>query len=183
MAKRNVLRMNNIESNRLTKECLTTALIYLMGEKPFEKISITELVKKSGVSRTAFYRNYSTKEDILHDVAAVMKKTIADQLSLPEYKTDRKKWYLNCFQLVAQHEKTIHMLRRAGLSINFLFSDESDSVIDDLISSTTWQGHYCKLAAEAAFFRTLLAWFDSGMKESPEDMATLCALVHDKIMS
>ena len=67
-AKRNdALRMSNKESNRFTRECLQTALIYLMGEKSFEKISISELVRRSGVSRTAFYRNYSSKEEILNE--------------------------------------------------------------------------------------------------------------------
>ena len=55
--KRDVLRMSNEASNKLTKECLQMALIYLLNEKPIEKITITELVKRSGVSRTAFYRN------------------------------------------------------------------------------------------------------------------------------
>ena len=66
LEKRDVLRMSNKESNRMTRECLQTALITLMGQKPFEKITISEIVRKSGVSRTAFYCNYDTKEDILN---------------------------------------------------------------------------------------------------------------------
>lgn len=61
----NVLKLSNEESNKLTIECLEQALIILMAEKPFNKITITEIVKKAGVSRTAFYRNYNTKEDII----------------------------------------------------------------------------------------------------------------------
>ncbi len=52
-------------SRQLTKECLQLALVDLMAEKPFEKITVTELVLKSGVSRQSFYRNYESKEDIL----------------------------------------------------------------------------------------------------------------------
>ena len=59
------LRLSNQESNRLTRECLQTALIYLMNEKPFEQIHISELARRSGVSRTDFYRNYTCKEDFL----------------------------------------------------------------------------------------------------------------------
>lgn len=179
--KKHIFRLSNSESNKLTRECLTTALVYLMGEKAFDKISITELVKRSGVSRTAFYRNYTTKEDIIKEIAGEVKKAIADQLKRPEYETDREKWYQDCFQIVADNEKTIRLLQKAGLSINTLF--EGGSIVDDLIPSTTWMGHYCKLAAEAAIGTTLVTWFESGMKETPEEMARLCCLIHNKIMA
>ncbi len=179
--KRRVLRLGNAQSNKLTRECLTTALVYLMGEKAFDKITITELVKRSGVSRTAFYRNYTTKEDIIKEIAADVKQAIAEQLNRPEYETNLRKWYADCFQIVADNEKTINMLKKAGLSIYMLF--DGGSIVDDLIPSKTWMGHYCKRAAEAAIGTTLTEWFESGMKESPEDMADLCCLIHTKIMS
>ena len=59
------VKNSNEESNKITKSSLQTALIYLMNKKDFDKITITELVKKAGVSRMAFYRNYNSKEDIL----------------------------------------------------------------------------------------------------------------------
>ena len=50
LAKRDVLRLNNQESNELTRECIDMALMYLMSEKPFESISISEITKRAGVS-------------------------------------------------------------------------------------------------------------------------------------
>lgn len=69
--------LSNKEANKVTKECLQTALIQLMSQKPFEKITITELVRRSGVSRTAFYRNYESKEEILNEVC----RSFIDSLS------------------------------------------------------------------------------------------------------
>lgn len=37
--------LSNKEANKVTRECLQTALIQLMSQKPFEKITITELVR------------------------------------------------------------------------------------------------------------------------------------------
>ena len=54
------------ESNRLAKECIVTALIELMKVREYNAISITDITKKAGVSRMAYYRNYSSKEDILN---------------------------------------------------------------------------------------------------------------------
>ena len=65
LEKRDVLRMSNKESNRLTRECLQTALITLMGQKSFDKITISELVRKSGVSRTTISALEQGKEKIV----------------------------------------------------------------------------------------------------------------------
>ena len=66
-------RTNNMQ-NILTKESIFTALMILMEKKDFKEISITEITKKAGVSRMAFYRNYDEKEDII--VLLTMKSLI-----------------------------------------------------------------------------------------------------------
>lgn len=59
-----VLRLSNKESNKLTRESIRTALVFLMGQKPFDKIKITEIVNRAGVSRTAFPERRFT--EIIH---------------------------------------------------------------------------------------------------------------------
>lgn len=44
-------RLGNKESNKITRECVETALIQLMKTKPFEAITITDIVQRAGVSR------------------------------------------------------------------------------------------------------------------------------------
>ena len=56
-----IVRYSNAESKRITRECIESALILLLENKSFADISISELVKRAGVSRTAFYRNYESK--------------------------------------------------------------------------------------------------------------------------
>ena len=46
MEKRDMLRLSNAESNKLTRECIQTALIHLMAYKELKKISISEIAKK-----------------------------------------------------------------------------------------------------------------------------------------
>jgi len=69
------------ESNRLAKECIVTALIELMKVRDYNAISITDITKKAGVSRMAYYRNYTSKEDILKN-AAVLRKEYGDRAIL-----------------------------------------------------------------------------------------------------
>ncbi|MDQ8819411.1 TetR/AcrR family transcriptional regulator, partial [Streptococcus ruminantium] len=59
------LYQSNKEANQLTKESIETALLFLLEKKDLRQISVSELVRKAGVSRNAFYRNYKSKEEIL----------------------------------------------------------------------------------------------------------------------
>ena len=94
LEKREILRLNNEESNKLTKECLSMALIYLMNEMDFNKITITDIVKRAGVSRTAFYRNQSVKEDILKEIGQEVTNELCRILENPEHKNDLYSMFL-----------------------------------------------------------------------------------------
>ena len=50
--------------NQQTREKIVNALLTLIKEKPLSTITITELTQLAGVSRMAFYRNFSTKEEV-----------------------------------------------------------------------------------------------------------------------
>ncbi|CRH91822.1 mycofactocin system transcriptional regulator [Chlamydia trachomatis] len=86
MTKRNIsptslknLVRSNKESNQLTRESIETALVFLLEKKDLNQISISELVKKAGVSRNAFYRNYKSKEEILENAYARTSQIWADK--------------------------------------------------------------------------------------------------------
>lgn len=55
----------NLRTTEFLKECLADALINLLKEKPIEKITIPEIAKLSGVGRTTYFRNFTSKNDML----------------------------------------------------------------------------------------------------------------------
>ena len=65
-----VLEDNNRKSHERARLYIQEALLLLMEENDYEKIKITDIIKKSGVSRSAFYRNYYWKKDILVDMCS-----------------------------------------------------------------------------------------------------------------
>ena len=62
---KNVSPMSNEGRNAYVIEHSIDALLKLLGEKPIEKISISELCETAGIGRASFYRNFDSKEDIL----------------------------------------------------------------------------------------------------------------------
>ncbi|MDO5337892.1 MAG: TetR/AcrR family transcriptional regulator [Eubacteriales bacterium] len=173
LEKRKVLRMSNEESNRLTRECLQTALVYLMSEKCFDKITVTELVKRSGVSRTAFYRNYSSKEEILAEMSNDFLKQLTASLSTPRYMEHPYEWYYDFFQEINKHAELFGLLLQAHLPMDTLFGP--DGILELVHPSSSIRERYHNLALEGAFTKILVYWFKSGRKESSEEMAAMCA--------
>ena len=53
------------KTTEVLKECLADALIQLMREKDFEKISIKEIADTAGVGRATWFRNYTSKNEAL----------------------------------------------------------------------------------------------------------------------
>ena len=172
LQKREILRLNNEEAKKVSRECFKMALIYLMNEKPFDRITVTDLVKRSGVSRTAFYRHYSTKEDILSDIGNDVEFKITQILEKPEHVSNPYQSYLECFRVIQQNKETISLMLGAGFTLDSLF--RGGSILEKIYPSNTIQKRYVKMAAEAAFIRIVLEWFNHGMKEPLKDMAQLC---------
>jgi AcrR family transcriptional regulator len=86
--------------NQLIRESIFTALMILMERKSFNKITITEIVNKAGVSRMSYYRNYCSKEDIINqyfdEVLEEYMEVISNYEKYDRY--HRKYWFITCFK-------------------------------------------------------------------------------------
>ena len=82
------LKKYNQESNQITRESLEISLMQLLEKKELKKITISELVERAGVSRAAFYRNYSSKEQILEEIFKNTVQGITDKLEEFNFKTE-----------------------------------------------------------------------------------------------
>lgn len=48
-----------------SKDYLTTALLQLLEKNSYQSINISQVVRRAGVSRMAFYRNFNSLDDVL----------------------------------------------------------------------------------------------------------------------
>jgi AcrR family transcriptional regulator len=58
----------------------------LMDEKPYEKITVSDIVEKASIARQTFYRNFNNKNEVVFKYA----ENTCDLLSI-EKSTDAKK--------------------------------------------------------------------------------------------
>ena len=68
MANRRMSRPNDARALR-SRESLRSALLRLVEKRPFEEISIRDITHEAGVSYPVFYRRFSSKEELLADIA------------------------------------------------------------------------------------------------------------------
>ncbi len=102
------LKRNNDESNRVTREAVRDALFMLMKKKDYEEIKITDIIRKSGVSRSAFYRNYHTRDDVLRDGIGDM-----NELMFQNFSQDVEKNWRAYIRMVRENRAKIELLIQA----------------------------------------------------------------------
>ncbi len=172
LERRRVVRLSNEKTNRLTRECLQTALIHLMAEKDLDKISVTELVARAGVSRTAFYSNYSSKEEILTRWLADSVERLCALTREALQKGRAAQVYTLLFDQIRRDVDGFSALFRANLQEQ-LFSRLEESVLTQFTPYDT-QTKYLITAWCGALDYVIVRWVREGMREPSHEIAGLC---------
>ena len=86
----NVRYMSNSESNKVTREAIDLAMLDLLEKQDFDKITIMSIVKRAGVSRQSFYRNYTSKEDIIIEIEEKILRVFSESLNDKKYEKDKR---------------------------------------------------------------------------------------------
>ena len=169
------LLLSNEEARAFTRECLRTALLVLMEEKPLEEISITELVARAGVSRSAFYRNYQRKEDVLEELNRILEKKLRAAIETKNVLGEFG-WYRRIFEIIREHEIQFRLLLEAGLVATFY---STYSPLDEALAKLPLEERCRSIAFTGAITNLIMHWVKYGMKETEEEMARLCTeLLH-----
>ena len=112
---RETLIKNNEESRAITREAIRGALLLIIKEKAYCDISVTEIIKKSGVSRSAFYRNYKSKDEVLFDALDGVFEEMIGSLERSLEKNLRI-----IFFKIMENQTTLQILVNAGLEYHIL---------------------------------------------------------------
>ncbi len=152
------------QDHAMAASSLTQALFELMKSKPFSEISVTELVRKAGVGRATYYRNYSSKEEILTKyISQIMRSfwrkhpaaALKDHLS-PDYQQ-------NIMETFRKYEPLLRILYDSGLAHLYLtcINTEMSSLYRDQIR--TEEEHAFLYAYTGAEFNVLFNGYISGL--------------------
>lgn len=154
------------QANVIVRESITEALLILMSEKDFHKISISELTEKAGVGRVSFYRNYNSKEDILFEYMSNLSEDWWNQFQ----KESNPNIPLWLFKLFEELKHVILLLYKSNVS--YLFYDYLKHCCGPLPEHSNFEA-YSRSLIVSSFFGWCDEWIKRGMQESPEEMVNM----------
>jgi len=167
---------------RRTRDVLGDALVQLVQEKPFDAITVQEVLARAGVSRSTFYTHFSDKDDLLLSDADEFFASMAGRLARCEESSERVAPVREFFAHVAEARPFLAALTASGKS-------------DDLWKLA--QGHFARgieqrlatlprsrplgpaqraaqsHALAGAMLSLLSWWLARGTPESPEELDEL----------
>lgn len=165
-----------------SKKWMADALMALMEEKPFRKITIQELAERAQLDRRTFYRHFSSKEDVLNSyikmlgdeyVAALLKnESISIPLCLQVF-----------FEIADKHRAFLVQLRHNDLLMFVLnvFNQLLPSVhnlikerFNGILSITHGDDiGYIFAFNMGGFWNILIKWIDENFSKTPVQLAEI----------
>ena len=165
------LRQHSKESNIFVKECLKAAMISLASDMDYADISVTRLCQKAGVSRMAFYRNYSITNDVIYEIAYDLNYAIVDLVGSPFRITTDHEWYEKTFALIGERRNEMTLMFQENFQYQWMRIVNGIAVHDDSFST---EKQFQRIMWAGGFENAVSYWLNSGLEESPSEMADYC---------
>jgi len=153
-------------NNIAVRNSLQKTLLELMQSKIISEISITELIKRAGVGRMSFYRNYASKEDILLD--SLRQQTME---CLRKVKNDN--WHFqwdDLFTIFESLKPTVELIYKSGKS-HLLF--DYIKGLSEYYEIKTIDQAYDYAACAGLYLGILDHWASNGFKESRQELTAI----------
>jgi len=167
---------------RRTRDALGDALVALMQEKPFETITVQDVLDRAEVSRSTFYSHYSDKDDLLMSDAEEFFESISMALSVHGDKSDRVFPVREFFVHLSDVQPFFKALVKSGKYQENMelarghFARGIERRLSELPRSKSIPPNQLSAIAfthAGALLSLLTWWLDRGMRESPAEMDEL----------
>lgn len=164
-----MLQLSNEESHRLTRECIEQALVELLKVKKFQEITITDITKKAGVSRAAFYRNYDSRKAVLRAVVSGGNEAIVEHMQESRKENEPRLFWKALFEGIAQRADIYKTLFLAGQGETLLeiYGEVLPEYPMKIYNLSPYHLHFWI----GAIYNVTREWVLGGMKESIDEMA------------
>jgi len=167
---------------RRTRDALGDALVALMQEKPFETITVQDVLDRAKVGRSTFYTHYSDKDDLLMSDAEEFFESVSLLLSLRGDRSDRVFPVQEFFSHIIEAKQFVDALVSAGKMNDNMelargqFARGIERRLSELPRGQQIPADERPAIAFAhagALLALLTWWIDRGMKQSPAEMDQL----------
>ena len=149
---------------------ITDALFELLKTKELSKISVTELIKKAGVCRASFYRNFYLTEDVIRQYGSDMYAQINRTIPLNPGGIYEHILAVNTY-LYTQRER-LALIEKRGL-YHLMEDPIMEQCVFQLQRLGVWTNHYQAEFYAGAVTHMLRVWARRSFAESPEEITRI----------
>lgn len=160
-------RLNTSQNGTSTRDAIMDALVELMQEKDLDKITITELVARAGVGRSSFYRNFSSKEDVL--LAYINAIFGSPNQYDPESDAEVSDYLIARFRTVKEHREFFEALDRNDM-LRLLYQQLVVNIQINMETFHIKRSKYQPIFFTSAETGVLIEWIKQGFPESEEEL-------------
>lgn len=156
-----------IQSEKYVDEYIVKALFILMKRKKFADISITEIVNKAGVGRNSFYRNFSSKEDIIKKWIHDTTNSFLNSSNISLKKDTNNDFFLKLFTHLEKYKEQATLIYKANLT--HLLKNEFENRLLSIHKGEF--DNYKSYFLAGGIFNVYYYWLITGSKESPKELS------------
>ncbi|WP_329092808.1 MULTISPECIES: TetR/AcrR family transcriptional regulator [unclassified Streptosporangium] len=158
---------------RRTRKLLREALVELIEERGFDRLTVGEITERAMVSRAAFYRNYRDKyhlvEQVFEEAMDALLGTMADDVQKPPL----ERWVV-FFAHIAEYHRLYGALLGKNGSPWFaakMRQSLADMVTEHLRPPPSSDG-LVPIVLGGMFVQAITWWLENGRPSSPREIAT-----------
>lgn len=168
--RKQILKSSNDSTHELTIESIEQAFIQLLQNNKLQDITVSDITRRAGVSRTAFYKNYQTKEDVVNSIlnkkfSYLLAKVIDFAQKNP---SDNAGMFVALFTALKDDNEFIQLCSKTDCGITLLA--HTMRLMTSQLRFPTINSYYPYYIA-GAYHNVITRWMETGMQESPEEMA------------
>lgn len=160
---------------RRVAEYITYAVFELLKTKNLADITTTEIIKKAGVCRSSFYRNFYLPEDVIRQYGIALFEEIDHKTPVVQKGIREHIQSFNAY-LWSQRER-LTLIENRGL---FYLLEEPilEHCRRQIQRLGAWSNRYQAEYHAGATMQLIRAWIHNGFEESPQEIADIiCELI------
>ena len=139
-----------------------------MEGKAYDDISIGEITAKAGVNRSTYYRNFSSKNEIIkfyfNKIIYEYLETVSKDIAFSEY-------LLIMFTHFYKYKRELLQIYKNGVS--YLILEALNETFTAFGETNTFDEQFKRYYHTGGIYNTFLLWFSDDMRKSPKHMSEI----------
>ncbi len=153
------------------KECMGTALLELMKEKPIERISIEEMTAKADVGRSTYFRYFKSKDEVLAFKIMCLWNRFSEEKHIEDYQSDLQTSMRLFFEFclsIRDISDTLYRIGHQNVILDVYLQVLSPETQDDDVRT-----YYKQNGTAYLLYGIVNAWILRGYQETPSQMVAI----------